>query len=413
MDKKEGFIMKAKEFGLTKNDIIEMSDKYMLNIGYRFPIVVEEAKDTIVKDIDGEEYLDFYAGIAVNSAGNCNEKVVAAIRQQAGEAMHTSLYPYSTPQALLAKLICETIGMDRIFFQNSGTEANEAMIKMARKYGVEHFGPEHYHIVTAKKSFHGRTYGAMSATGQPDNGCQIGFKPMLPGFSYADFNDLESFKAACTENTIAIMVEPVQGEGGVYPATKEFLQGLREFCDEKGMLLLFDEVQTGWCRCGETMAFMHYGVKPDAVTMAKAMGGGLPIGALSATEKCAQALNPGSHGSTYSGNPVCCAASYAQITELLERNLAENAKEMGAYFTEQLKTLPHVKEVRGLGLLVGLELEDVDAVAVKIKAMEKKLLVTATSNRIIRMVPPLIITKEDCDKAVAILKEAIEEVGVQ
>ena len=405
--------MKAKEYGLTKNDIIELSDKYMLNIGYRFPIVVEEAKDTIVKDIDGEEYLDFYAGIAVNSAGNCNEKVVAAIRQQAGEAMHTSLYPYSTPQALLAKLICETIGMDRIFFQNSGTEANEAMIKMARKYGVEHFGPEHYHIVTAKKSFHGRTYGALSATGQPDNGCQIGFKPMLPGFSYADYNDLDSFKAACTENTVAIMVEPVQGEGGVYPATKEFLQGLREFCDEKGMLLLFDEVQTGWCRCGDTMAFMHYGVKPDAVTMAKAMGGGLPIGALAATEKCAQALNPGSHGSTYSGNPVCCAASYAQITELLERNLAESAEKMGAYFMEQLKTLPHVKEVRGLGLLVGLELEDVDAVQVKIKAMEKKLLVTATSNRIIRMVPPLIITKEDCDKAVAILKEAIEEIGVQ
>lgn len=401
--------MKAKDCGLTKQDIIEMSDKYMLNIGYRFPIVVEEAKDTIVKDIDGEEYLDFYAGIAVNSAGNCNEKVVAAIREQAGQAMHTSLYPYSTPQALLAKLICESIGMDRVFFQNSGTEANEAMIKMARKYGVEHYGPDHYHIVTAKKSFHGRTYGAMSATGQPDNGCQIGFKPMLPGFTYADYNDLESFKAACTENTIAIMVEPVQGEGGVYPATKEFLQGLREFCDEKGMLLLFDEVQTGWCRCGETMAFMYYGVKPDAVTMAKAMGGGLPIGALAATEECAQALNPGSHGSTYSGNPVCCAASYAQITELLERNLAKNAKETGSYFMEQLHTLPHVKEVRGLGLLVGLELDNVDAVQVKIKAMEKKLLITATSDRIIRMVPPLIITKEDCDKAVSILNEAILE----
>lgn len=403
--------MKAKDYGLTKQDIIEMSDKYMLNIGYRFPIVVEEAKDATVKDIDGEEYLDFYAGIAVNSAGNCNEKVVAAIREQAGQAMHTSLYPYSTPQALLAKLICEKTGFDRVFFQNSGTEANEAMIKMARKYGVDHFGEEHYHIVTAKKSFHGRTYGALSATGQPDNGCQIGFKPMLPGFTYADYNDLDSFKAACTENTIAIMVEPVQGEGGVYPATKEFLQGLRELCDEKGMLLLFDEVQTGWCRCGDTMAFMHYDVKPDAVTMAKAMGGGLPIGALAATEKCAQALNPGSHGSTYSGNPVCCAASYAQITELLDRNLAQNAKEMGEYFTEQLLTLPHVKEVRGLGLLVGLELDDVDAVEVKVKAMEKKLLVTATSNRIIRMVPPLIITKEDCDKAIVILKEAIEEVS--
>lgn len=401
--------MKAEDYGLTKQDIIEMSDKYMLNIGYRFPIVVEETKDTIVRDVNGDEYLDFYAGIAVNSAGNCNEKVVEAIREQAGQAMHTSLYPYSIPQALLAKLICETTGFDRVFFQNSGTEANEAMIKMARKYGVDHYGPNRYHIVTAKKSFHGRTYGAMTATGQPESGIQKGFHPLLPGFTYADYNDIESFKAAVTEDTIAIMVEPVQGEGGVYPATKEFLQGLRELCDEKGMLLLFDEVQTGWCRCGETMAFMHYGVKPDALTMAKAMGGGLPIGALVATEKCAEALNPGSHGSTYSGNPVCCAASYAQITELIERNLAQNAKEMGAYFMEELKKLPHVKEVRGLGLLVGLELEDIDAVQVKIKAMEKKLLVTATSNRIIRMVPPLIITKEDCDKAVAVLKEAILE----
>lgn len=401
--------MKAKDYGLSKQDIIEMSDRYMLNIGYRFPIVVEEAKDVTVTDIDGEEYLDFYAGIAVNSAGNCNEKVVAAIREQAGQAMHTSLYPYSTPQAMLAKLICENIGFDRIFFQNSGTEANEAMIKMARKYGVEHFGSEHYHIVTAKNSFHGRTYGALSATGQPDNGCQIGFKPMLPGFTYADYNDLDSFRAACTDNTIAIMIEPVQGEGGVYPATKEFLEGLRTLCDERGMLLLFDEVQTGWCRCGETMAFMHYGVKPDAVTMAKAMGGGLPIGALATTETCAQALNPGSHGSTYSGNPVCCAASYAQITELLDRHLAQNAKDMGAYFMDQLRSLPEVKEVRGLGLLIGLELQNVDAAAVKIKSMEKKLLVTATSNRIIRMVPPLIITREDCDRAVTILREAITE----
>jgi len=404
--------MKAKDYGLTKQDIIEMSNTYMWDIGYRFPIVVEETKDTKVFDVDGEEYLDFYAGIAVNSAGNCNEKVVAAIKEQAALAMHTSLYPYSVPQALLAKLICETIGMDRVFFQNSGTEANEAMIKMARKYGVEKYGPEHYHIVTAKKSFHGRTFGALTATGQPDSGIQKGFGPLLPGFTYADYNDLESFKAACTENTVAIMVEPVQGEGGVYPATKEFLQGLREFCDEKGLLLLFDEVQTGWCRCGETMAFMHYGVKPDAVTMAKAMGGGMPIGAIAATEECAKILNPGSHGSTYSGNPVCCAASYAQITELLERNLAQNAKDMGAYFMEQLNTLPDVKEVRGLGLLVGVELNEVDAVQVKVKAMEEKLLVTATSNRIIRMVPPLIITKEDCDRAVAILRSAITKASL-
>lgn len=403
--------MKAKDYGLTKQDIIEMSDTYMLDIGYRFPIVVEEAKDTIMKDADGEEYLDFFAGIAVNSVGNCNERVVAAIREQAGQVMHTSLYTYSVSQAMLAKLICENTGFDRVFFQNSGTEANEAMIKMARKYGVEHFGAEHYHIVTAKRSFHGRTYGAMTATGQPDNAIQAGFNPVLPGFSYADFNDLESFKAACNENTVAVMVEPVQGEGGVYPATKEFLQGLRELCDERGMLLLFDEVQTGWCRCGETMAFMHYGVKPDAVSMAKALGGGLPLGAVAMTEECATALNPGSHGCTFSGNPVCCAAGYAAVTELLEKNLAQNAKEMGAYFMEQLRALSHVKEVRGLGLLVGLELEDVDAVQVKIKAMENRLLVTATSDRIIRMVPPLIITKEDCDKAVFILRNAIEELA--
>ncbi len=401
--------MKAKDYGLSKQDIIEMANTYMWDIGYRFPIVVESAKDTKVFDVDGDEYLDFYAGIAVNSAGNCNEKVVEAIKEQAEQAMHTSLYPYSVPQALLAKLICDNTGMDKVFFQNSGTEANEAMIKMARKYGIEHYGENRYHIVTAKKSFHGRTFGALTATGQPESGIQKGFGPLLPGFSYADFNDLESFRAACTEDTIAIMVEPVQGEGGVYPATKEFLQGLRELCDEKGMLLLFDEVQTGWCRCGETMAYMHYGVKPDAVTMAKAMGGGMPIGAIAATELCAKALNPGSHGSTYSGNPVCCAASYAQITELLEKNLAANAKEMGEYFMSKLLTLPNVKEVRGLGLLVGLELCDVDATQVKLKAMEKKLLVTATSNRIIRMVPPLIINQQDCDRAVAILKEAIEE----
>ncbi|MGN0155448.1 MAG: aspartate aminotransferase family protein [Lachnospiraceae bacterium] len=403
--------MKAKDYGLTKQDIMEMSDQYLLDIGYHFPIVIEEAKDMMLKDADGDEYLDFFAGIAVNSAGNCNERIVEAIREQAGQVMHTSLYPYNTPQAMLAKLVCENTGFDRIFFQNSGSESNEAMIKMARKYGVENFGPEHYHIVTAKKSFHGRTFAALTATGQPETAIQTGFFPNLPGFSYADYNDLEGFRNACTENTVAIMVEPVQGEGGVYPATKEFLQGLRELCDERGMLLLFDEVQTGWCRCGETMAFMHYGVKPDAVTMAKALGGGLPLGAVAMTEKCAKTLNPGSHGCTFSGNPVCCAAGYAAITEMLERNLAGNAKEMGEYFKKCLNTLPHVKEVRGLGLLVGLELEDVDAVQIKIKAMEKKLLVTATSDRIIRMVPPLIVTKEDCDKATAILKESIEELS--
>ena len=402
--------MKSKDFGLTKEDIMEISDKYLLDIGYHFPIVVEDAKGCYVKDTNGDEYLDFYAGIAVNSLGNCNEKIVDAIKEQAEQVMHVSLYPYNVPQAMLAKLICETTGFDRVFFQNSGTEANEAMIKMARKYGVENFGPDHYEIVTAKKSFHGRTYASLTATGQPDTAIQAGFFPNLPGFKYAEFNNLDSFKDAITDNTVAIMVEPVQGEGGVYPATKEFLQGLRELCDEKGILLLFDEVQTGWYRCGDAMAWMYYDVKPDAFTMAKALGGGLPLGGVVLTEKCAKALNPGSHGCTFSGNPVCCAAGYTAITEMQEQKCGENSLKMGEYFKEQLKTLPDVKEVRGLGLLVGVEFNNVDAVAVKVKAMENKLLVTATSNRIVRMVPPLIITKEDCDKAVAILKKSIEEV---
>lgn len=402
--------MKAADYGLTKQDIIEMSDNYLLDIGYHFPIVVEDAKGTTLTDANGDEYLDFYAGIAVNSVGNCNERVVKAVQEQVAQVMHTSLYPYNTPQAMLAKLICETTGMDRVFFQNSGTESNEAMIKMARKYGLDNFGPEHYQIVTAKKSFHGRTFGSMNATGQPETPIQKGFHSDLSGFTYAEFNNLDSFKEACTENTVAIMVEPVQGEGGVYPATKEFLEGLRKLCDEKGMLLLFDEVQTGWGRCGAPMAFMHYGVKPDAISMAKAIGGGLPLGGVAMLQKCADALTPGSHGCTFSGNPVCCAAGYASVSEIIEKNLSQNALEMGEYFKEQLNTLPHVKEVRGLGLLVGFELEDVDATQVKIKAMEHKLLVTATSNRIVRMVPPLVITKEDCDKAVSILKTAIEEV---
>ncbi len=401
--------MLLQETGMTRQEVKDTIDKYMIGIGERFDLVAERGKDMYVYDADGTKYLDFYAGIAVSSAGNCNEKVVQAVQEQVAELIHASNYPYSIPQAKLAKLICENIGMDRIFFQNSGTEANEAMIKMARKYGVEKYGPEHYHIITAKNSFHGRTYGALSATGQPDNGCQIGYHPILPGFTYAEYNNLESFKAACTENTIAIMVEPVQGEGGVYPATEEFLQGLRKLCDERGMLLLFDEVQTGWGRCGELMAYMSYGVKPDIVTMAKAMGGGMPIAAICATEEAAQALNPGSHGSTYGGNPVCCAASCAEITEIIERKLPERAKEMGAYFMERLHTLSGVKEVRGRGLLVGVEFEQPIAFDVKHGCFDHKLLITAVSKNIIRIVPPLIVEKADCDEAIRILQTVTKE----
>ncbi|WP_394870888.1 aspartate aminotransferase family protein [Clostridium butyricum] len=400
--------MKLKDTKLSKEELKELVSKYMIDTYERFDFVAETAKDMYLYDEKGESYLDFYGGIAVNSAGNCNEKVVEAIKEQVDDIIHTFNYPYTIPQALLAKLICETIGMDKIFYQSTGTEANEAMIKMARKYGVEKYGPNKYNIVTAQNGFHGRTYGSMSATGQPDNGCQIGFKPMVPGFTYAEYNNLQSFKDACTENTIAIMIEPIQGEGGVHPATQEFMEGLRKFCDEKGMLLLLDEVQTGWCRTGKVMAYMHYDIKPDIVSMAKAMGGGMPIAAICASEEVSKAFTPGSHGTTYGGNPVCCAASYAQINELLDRDLASNADTMGEYFKCKLKDLPHVKEVRGKGLLVGVEFDCDIALDVKHKCFDRKLLITAIGKNVIRMVPPLILNEKDCDKAFEIIKAAVE-----
>lgn len=400
--------MRLKDTGYTAEEIKEKVSKYMIETYERFDFIAETGKDQYIYDSDGEAYLDFYAGIAVNSAGNCNEKVVEAIKDQASDIIHTFNYPYTIPQALLAEKICTTIGMDKIFYQNSGTEANEAMIKMARKYGIEKYGPNKYHIVTAKMGFHGRTFGSMSATGQPGNGCQVGFGPMTYGFSYAPYNNLEAFKDACTENTIAIMIEPVQGEGGVHPATMEFMKGLREFCDEKGMLLLIDEVQTGWCRTGEVMSFMNYGIKPDIVSMAKALGGGMPIGAICATEEVAKAFTAGSHGTTFGGHPVSCAAALAQVNELLERDLAGNAKRVGDYFSKKLETLPHVKEVRHQGLLIGVEFDDsISGVEVKHGCLDRHLLITAIGAHIIRMIPPLIITEDDCDKAFDIIADTL------
>lgn len=401
--------MRLKDTGLTVQEIKDKVNKYMIETYERFDFLAETAKGMYIYDENGIPYLDFYAGIAVNSAGNCNEKVVAAVKEQVEDVMHTFNYPYTIPQALLAEKICTAIGMDKIFYQNSGTEANEAMIKMARKYGVEKYGPHKYNIITAEMSFHGRTFGSMSATGQPDNACQIGFGDMTPGFTYVPYNDLEAFKAAYTENTIAIMIEPVQGEGGVHPATQEFMKGLRGFCDNKGILLLLDEVQTGWCRTGAIMSYMNYDIKPDIVSMAKAMGGGMPIGAICATEEVAKAFSAGSHGTTFGGHPVSCAAALAEIDELLERNLADNAKKMGKYFMEKLADIPHVKEVRGQGLLVGVESDgSIRAADVKHGCLDRKLLITAIGNDIIRMVPPLILTEADCDKAVEIIRDAVE-----
>lgn len=401
--------MKVSESGYTKEQLLEIADTYLAEPSRRWNFIEEQGDGMYVYAENGDQYLDFFAGIAVSSAGNANKKVAKAIAQQAGQVIHASNYAYTLPMLLLAKKICDTIGMEKIVFQNSGTEANEAMIKMARKYGVDNYGPERYHIVTAKNSFHGRTYGALSATGQPDSACHKGFAPLLPGFSYAEYNNLEDFKRKCTENTIGIMVEPVQGEGGVYPADAEFLKGLREFCDEKGILLMFDEVQTGWGRLGDVMGFMTYGVKPDMISMAKAIGGGMPIGAMCTSSKIAETFGPGAHGSTYAANPVCCAAALAEIDEIMDNRLYENAKEVGEYFREKLKELPCVKEIRGKGLLIGVEFNKPIAFKVKQKAMENKLLITAVRENIIRMAPPLIVTKQHCDMAVKLLVKSVAE----
>lgn len=400
--------MRLIDTGLTEQEIKDKVKTYMVETYVRMDFVAETGRGMYLYAPDGTAYLDFYAGIAVNSTGNCNPHVVEAVQQQCADLMHTFNYPYTIPQALLAERICNKTGMDKIFFQSTGTEANEAMIKMARKYGVETSGGERYGILTAKKSFHGRTFGSMSATGQPDTACQIGFGEITPGFRYADFNDLESFRAAVTENTIAIMIEPVQGEGGVYPATQEFMTGLRALCDQTGMLLLLDEVQTGWYRTGKPMSYMNYGIKPDIVSMAKALGGGMPIGAICATKEVAKAFTPGSHGTTFGGHPVSCAAALAQLDELERLNCGENAREMGDYFSGQLARIPHVREVRHQGLLVGAEFEDgISGVQLKQECLNRHLLITAIGSNIIRMVPPLIASREDCDKACKILQEAV------
>lgn len=404
--------MKLKETGLTREQIKEKADKYMMAVYSKYDFIAERGRGAYIYDENGEEYLDFIGGIAVNSAGHCNEKVVDAVINQVQDIMHASNYFHTVAPALLAEKICVNTGMDKVIFQNSGSEANEAMIKLARKYGIEKYGPERYNIVTASRSFHGRTMGSLAATGQPDSACHRHFGELVPGFTYAEFNNLKSFEDAVTDNTIAVMVEPIQAEGGVYPATLEFMEGLRDLCDDRGLLLLIDEVQTGWCRTGAVMSYMNYGIKPDIVSMAKGLGGGMPIGAICATNQVAKAFSAGSHGTTFGGHPVSCAAALAEVQELLDRNLAGNAKKAGDYFALKLEGLPHVKEVRHQGLLVGVEFDDtISGVDVKHGCLERKLLITAIGDHIIRMVPPLIVSEEECDKAFSIINEVVLSLG--
>ncbi|MDF0480450.1 acetylornithine/succinylornithine family transaminase [Vagococcus sp. PNs007] len=403
--------MRVSDTGKSAKEIKALTDKYMIETYERFDFITDYVDGNYMYDDENNSYLDFYGGVAVNSTGNRNPKVVEAIKNQVDDVIHTFNYPYTVPQALLAELICTTIGMEKIFFQNSGTEANEAMIKLARKYGIDNYGEHKYEIITALNSFHGRTYGAMSATGQEHNAIQNGFKPMVPGFSYGTFNDVESFENLVTDNTIAIMLEPIQGEGGIIPATPEFMEGIKQLCDKHNLLLLFDEIQTGWCRTGEIMAFQHYGIVPDILTMAKAMGGGMPIGAMCTTSKLAKVFSMGAHGSTYGGNSLACAASLAQIKELLDGEYAQRAKNIGDYLIKKLSSLPNVKEVRGKGLMLAVEFLDIDALSLKKKALSKTLLTTAVGIHTLRLVPPLTITEDECDIASQILNESINELS--
>lgn len=405
--------MRLKDTGLTVADVKAMAQKYQIETYERMDFLADWGEGIYMYDENDQPYLDFYAGIAVNSLGNCNPKVVAAVQEQCATLMQTFNYPYTVPQVILSKEICEATGMDKVFYQNSGAEANEAMIKIARKWGIENIGPDAWHIITAKASFHGRTFGSMTATGQPDSAIQKGFGDLVPGFTYAEFNNLQAFKDAYVEGkTCAIMFEPVQGEGGVFPATDEFIQGIRKFCDEKGILFLLDEVQAGWGRCGSFMCYQSYGVKPDVVSMAKAMGGGMPIGGIACTDKVATAFGPGTHGSTYAGHPVTCAASLAVLREMKRIDAPANAKKVGDYFAAELAKMPHVVEVRHRGLFVGVQLEEgINAVEVKRHCIKNHFLVTAIGSSVIRMVPPLIVRGVDCDKAVEILSKSINEVA--
>ena len=397
---------------MTDKEYMDQGEQYLIHTYNRFKIVLDKGEGVYLYDVNGKKYLDFAAGIAVFALGYGNKEYNDALKAQIDKLIHTSNLYYNVPAIEAAKKVVEASGLKKAFFTNSGAEAIEGALKMAKRYAYDRDKNSDHEVIAMNHSFHGRTMGALALTG--NSHYQEPFGPMISGIKFAEFNNLDSVKALINEKTCAIIVEPVQGEGGIYPATKEFMTGLRKFCDEHDMLLLIDEVQTGWCRTGAVMSYMNYGIKPDIVSMAKGLGGGMPIGAICATEEVSKAFTAGSHGTTFGGHPVSCAAALAEVNELLDRNLADNAKKMGDYFSAELEKLPHVKEVRHQGLLVGVEFDDtISGVDVKHGCFDRKLLITAIGSHIIRMVPPLILTEADCDKAYEIIKETVESLSTK
>ncbi|MQL51105.1 acetylornithine transaminase [Desulfofundulus thermobenzoicus] len=396
---------------MTGAEIIQLTDQYVMHTYGRLPLALVRGEGARVWDADGKEYLDFVAGLAVCSLGHCHPAVVEAIAAQARTLIHVSNLYYIEPQARLARLLVENSCGDRVFFCNSGAEANEAAIKLARKYGKLHGGPEKYEIITALQSFHGRTLAAITATAQPKY--QQGFEPLPAGFKYVPFNDVEALSRAVDSRTCAVLLEPVQGEGGVHVATQAFLKTARDLCHRHGALLIFDEVQCGLGRTGKFLAYQHYGVEPDIFTLAKALGGGFPIGAMVAREEVAAAFKPGDHASTFGGNPLACAAGLAAMEYLLGEGVVENAARVGAYFQERLSELAHrfpfIREVRGRGLMLGVELS-VAGKEIVDRCRERGLLINCVDGHILRFLPPLIITPADVDAAIAILSGVMGEI---
>lgn len=390
-------------------DLKAKEKAYIINTYNRQPDVnlqIKRGEGVYVWDECGNRYLDFVSGLAVNNLGHCHPKVVDAVCTQAARLMHTSNLYYTEPQVRLAELLVTHSCADKVFFCNSGAEANEAAIKLARKYGKAKRGNGAHEIITASRSFHGRTLAAITATAQPKY--HQGFEPMVAGFRYAEYNNLDSFAALVNENTCAILVEPVQGEGGVYAGNAEFISGLRSLCDEHNLLLMFDEVQCGMGRTGTLFAYEHYGVEPDVFTLAKALGGGLPIGVMAAKGDAAQTLVPGDHASTFGGNPVACAAAAAVLAVLLEDGFLSRVQSLGNYFMDKLRGLPYagVVDVRGLGLMVGLEIAG-DGAAVARICQEQGLLVNCIGGKTLRFLPPLTIEEEHLDAAVTVVQKAL------
>ncbi len=385
---------------MKTEEVKKLDKKYVIHTYKRIPLVLVKGKGTKVWDSEGKEYLDFVAGIAVNGLGHCHPKVVKAIQEQVAQLIHISNLYYIEPQVKLAKLVADNSFGNKSFFCNSGAEANEAAIKLSRKYGKG----KRYEIICMEGSFHGRTLATLTATGQEKY--RKGYAPLAPGFKIVPFNDLEKAAEAINDRTVAVMLEPIQGEGGINVAGDKYLKGIRRLCDENDLLLILDEIQCGMGRTGKLFSYKHYGIEPDIMTLAKSLGGGFPIGAMIAKERIASHFSPGDHASTFGGNPLACSAACAAIEAILEEKLIENAAQVGNYFIEKLKELKKkysfIKDVRGKGLMIGVEL-DFEGKDIVSKCQEKGILINCTVDRVLRFVPPLIVTREEVDQVVTTL----------